>query len=89
MGLGPSTIQIYVPQLRELDGFTVQVEEFVGHVKNTELGAGTETNSRPWRRSLAGDKFPADRPISENQAPWEAPARIAAKPKPDMPTGAS
>lgn len=74
---GTLIIALDVAQLRELDGFTAQVEEFIAHVKDTELEPGAGAVRAPGENAPSAEQLAEDSMISLNLTTTENLQRIA------------
>lgn len=75
---GTLIIAIDVAQLRELDDFTAQVEEFITHVKSGDPEDGSGPLRVPGEASVAGDADQQSRSVEVNAKTWAELGRIAA-----------
>jgi uncharacterized oxidoreductase len=75
---GTLIIAIDVAQLRELDEFTAQVEEFINHVKSGEPEVGSGSIRVPGEGSVAHDATRDGHPLDVNARTWAELERIAA-----------
>lgn len=74
---GTLIIAIDVAQLRELDGFTAQVEEFIAHVKTGGPQDGNAPLRVPGEGHSMGEAFADEHPVPVNARTWTALGRIA------------
>ena len=74
---GTLIIAIDVSQLRDLEDFTAQVEEFIAHVKSSELEDEAKPIRVPGEKAPTGDALSADRGITMIEKTWTNMKRIA------------
>lgn len=67
---GTLIIAIDVSQLRELEGFTSQVEEFIDYVKSSELEAGAPPIRVPGEKTPVGNALPMQHCVAVNAKTW-------------------
>ncbi|MFL4475996.1 Ldh family oxidoreductase [Paeniglutamicibacter sp. MACA_103] len=82
---GTLIIAIDVAQLRELDAFTAQVEEFIAHVKSGEPEDGHGPIRVPGEGVSLGDEYAYGDPVAVNARTWSELGRIANELKLGMP----
>ena len=85
---GTLLIAIDVAQLRELDGFTDQVEEFIAHVKSSPVQDGGSPIRVPGEGSSPDTGDPHGQLVGVNAKTWAAMGRIAAELRLHMPDAA-
>ncbi len=84
---GTLIIAIDVAQLRELDGFTAQVEEFIAHVKSSPLQEGVAPIRVPGEGSSLRSGDSREQLVGVNAKTWAAMGRIAVELELQMPEG--
>ena len=76
---GTLIIAIDVAQLRDLEDYTAQVEEFIAHVKDTELEDGAKPVRAPGENAPTEEELAEDTVITLNDATTQNLYRIAEK----------
>lgn len=83
---GTLIIAIDVAQLRDLEGFTAQIEEFIDYVKASEIEEGAQPIRVPGEKGLAGDEKPAEQGIPVIEKTWIRMQHIATELGVQIPT---